>query len=940
MSRTDKNDKLKASDLTELLKKLTFYKDLQSDFFKKINGNFEYYEDISKSNYFNSESTNILAILRYTNSIYNKINEIKDEDIENLYNLSLESSMNNVSIYEFIIFIAKYNKKINNFSLKVLLEKTKNTRFIEVLVDTFLRSFEEFSIFNFFKENDKIILKLIVKQMFKDRFTECRVLYNDRLMRYLLETNNLEFIDNFIEEYETIYIKNEGENEKFKISLKNKELFIKSKINESTNFVIKFVGLKNIYDQIDDIKDIIEPTDKDDLKKIVSSLLNYYSYSSVFDDDYLMNDKKIEILFNISKSHNIGNYLIDKLFENEVYFLKKLSLYFLVKNNMFEYLIRKVNEKSFDLEYMIRNSEFSGEIKEVFRLLNSYNNLEEIKEGNLLGMINKGKYFVYIDEEKDEEYIKEWRYKRFKELSNFKTIKKELESLKIKMKHDYELTPIIGKCEGGWVKKIASINSDESKSMNLNDWVRYMNEYKEKKHKDFLIEYDLEEDVKLFIECLKRNVDLFMSNINLLNNIKNYEWMYYIFNNLNKIIEKNSNDFSLYYENILILIDNYLENLDNIYEEPNKHSISKKHLVGKICSVLTTILNKIDINKKEIKLIYKRIIDKLEIKISNVDDFRKILAGKNDNFTSFINSIHRGILELEIVFSFKLKDFSEEKEYIEELILNRKEKSPKEFYIFLGEKLYSFIAIDKDFTENIITNMEKDIDKEMFLSGFAYCRVIDEERYNLLKSTILHVFDNEINDESMRSNIIEYYILAFLLGYSESDLDIINNKYNLDRNTIVRIFNLKNSCKKLDSSYNEKIYEEKIIEIWDKLLSHRWEETEFHLIEDTIIVLINFDSINEIIVKNLKKVIKNIPANSSLSYSVCRYLERIISLDNIKDIIEVIKCYKSDGWDNYIIELCEKIKKISEECFNEFKEEWIIINKEESPFRDYLLEIK
>ncbi|MGL5149852.1 MAG: hypothetical protein ACRC7N_04660, partial [Clostridium sp.] len=339
------------------------------------------------------------------------------------------------------------------------------------------------------------------------------------------------------------------------------------------------------------------------LKSLVRNLVNRDSYSSIFDSDYLMHNEKVQFLIRISNMDIYREKLVDRLFNSKVYFMKKLALYIVVKNNMIDYLTKKINDNDFDFEFMIRNNEFNGEIRECFKLINDYADKSIISEKNLINMISSGLFFEYKGI--NDDYKDGWLYKRFRELTAFEGINKEYEILKNKVKYDYELEPVIGAVEGGIVETIPLMDSKKANEMNMTDWIGFMNSYHKKDHKEFLKEYHIKEDVKIFIECFKRNIDSYIESLELLIEVKNYEWIYYIFTELIEVLNSVNNDFQKYYGIMLDFISNYIDRLGNIYEEPLSDSIDKKHLVGKICSILIIILNKINIESDEFKDIYK-----------------------------------------------------------------------------------------------------------------------------------------------------------------------------------------------------------------------------------------------------------------------------------------------------------------------------------------------
>lgn len=930
-----KKDSLEETEKTELLDKLKLYKDLQSEFFKMIDSNYKYLDYISQKNYFDVEIVNIEALIEYMNSIYSYIDKIDKKNINKVFIFLKKCIKKNQYIpnYDFILFILRYRSKIDNFNLEELLDFINTENFNSILLSFLIRCFNEEYIFEFFKENYKVIFNLIIKYIINDINITYSISENSNLLNYLLDNPN--FLCNIIDLYEKSYIKIKSEDENLKVSLEKEILLIKSKNDDFKSFNIKFDNLKNIYDEIDKRSINVD----DSIKKSIRNLLNENSYLSIFDNLFYntdsMNYHKIKLLLNISKSEKYKTDLIEKLFQSKVYYLKKISLYLIVKNNMVEYLIEKINNNNFDLEYMIRNNEFAGEIKECFKLLNNYERKDIINAEILLNMIKKGEYFIYEDEDNKLKVI--WKYKRFKLLTKFKNISYEFDNLKDKVDYDYELNPIM-KFEVGSVKRIPSIDLKKAIKMNINDWVNHMNinNYQKINPENFLIEYEIEEDVKIFIECLKANLDSYMTNINLLSNLENYEGLYYIFRYLEEIIKDDDTFcFSQYYKKIVSLINSYLDKLNDIYEKPPKNSISKKHLVCKMCELLTSILEKIDVSK--FKKTYKEIIRKLENKISNKNDFKRIFAGKNDNYTSFINSVHQNILRLEVIFSLKLKDLVDEKVYIKNLIYQRMNKSEKEFFIFLGEYTYTFMNIDKDLVTDIIKNIDTDLKKEMFLIGLSYNKVINENQYNLIKPIILYLCENQLKYNNVVSNIVKYDILAFLLGYKEANLELIKQKHNLSRESIFYLFNLKETCKKLNNKYDEKEYQYKIIIIWNSILNLDWTETEFDVIEATISALENFDSINEEIVTNIKNLLEHIPESVSISFKLCEYLEKVLNLENLDYIIQIMKSYKPGYGDRNMIKICNIIKSLSEKKFKEFADFWILKNKNQSELKSYLI---
>lgn len=928
---------LEEKEVYELLEKLKVYQDLQSAFFKKIRGEYKYLKYISKSGYFKREDVNVVSLMNYLNSLHSYIEDINNEDIDDLYKIINKDLDKYILEYDFIIFLFKYSTKIDNFNLENLFNSNKKEEFEVLLINNILNEINQEYIFNFFVKNEILLSNLLCKCIFRDNLIIYRISKGNRLLEYIIENEDLKFINNFIKRYEKIYLKDKYENEKFKINVGDDTIIIQSKNNTFNDLKIKFTSLEEIYNKVDSFLG----ENSEDVKKGIVTLFNDNSYSSFFDNKYLLEDKKTELLIKIFNITKKKEDIIEKLFKSKVYYLKKLALYLIVENKMIDFIIKKVNNEDFDLEYIIRNSEFSGELKEIFKLLNNSEKNKEINSEFLLSSIQKGKYFVYQNESEEDKII--WCYKRFKELRNFECINIEFKKLKAKVKYDYELTPLVGRGESGWVKSIPMIDEQSANKMDIYAWIDYMNNYKKKKHKEFLIEYSIKEDVKIFIKCMRRNIDSYMRDFKFLSNVNNYEWIYYIFCEINDILKSEDTIFNFYYEDLFRFVKIYLYGLSDIYEELKKHYISKKYLVSKICEVLTCILRKEKLEFLKFKDTYKELIEKLEELISDGDDFKKIFENKNDNiYISFINSVHKNLLELEIVFLLKLKNIDlkeDNNKYIRDIILARKNKSPKEFYIFFGNYLSTYMTIDKNLAIEIINNININNDKELFLIGFSQSRVINEEQYNLIKPIIIYMNEKKLEGEYIIDNLVQYYTLAYLLDYKNSELDIINKKHNLTRESIFAIFNLKESYKNLCDNYDEKVFERKVKEIWNELLNVLDDNSEQEIVEATIEAVENFKSIDRDIVNNIKSILKFVQMNAGLEYKLCNYLKRVLCEENLNNIIECMKYYKSDDYNSKMIELCKEVEKVSMVKFDEFKNYWLLENKGDSQLRSYLLRI-
>ncbi|WP_196048581.1 SIR2 family protein [Clostridium saudiense] len=915
-------------ELDELLIKLKNYKDLQGDFFSKIHGDFNYLEYLSKLDYFKDDSTNITALIRYLNSISKMVDEVNNKDIEDLYMIMINNINKDILDKNIIFFIANYNHKISEFKLNEFLKTIDSEEFNIILLRVILTSTKEEYMFKFFKENDDIVSDLLCKYIFVNRTLVYLLKRNKMFFEHILENNM--FIEKYIRQLEKSYVRNKSERRNYKVEIINDVLRVKSTDNKFSELELRFESLKQIYS---DIKKL-EVGNKNDLMIAISGLLNENSYSSVFDESYLMNDEKIKLLNLIAEIPQYREILVETLFTKKEYVLKKIALYIVVKNNMIDYLRTKINSNDFDFEYMIRNVEFSGEIKECFRLINNSDKISCFNEENLLGMINRGAFFDFENVTDEENEI--WKYRRLRELDKFKLINKEFIKIKSKVEFDYKLSPIIGKIQCGFVESLSSIDLQEATKMNITDWVEFFNKYEEKKHPKFSKRYDLEQDIKIFIQALKVNVDTYLNEFSNLKKIDDYIFMYYIMSELVEVLKDENVNIAKYYKNIVELVNDYIDTLDDIYEEPQRQYVGKKYLVGKICEILCQILWKSREITDELIVKYKAIIEKLEIKVSDNDDFTKISKSDNEVYICFINSVHKKLIDLEFELVLRIKDLEKYDDFFLKVILTRKEKSPKEFYMFLGLRLEEFLNVNKEVTTKLINELDNNEAKNMFLSGIVYSRVINQNQYTLIKPLLEFAYDNGINDKASLEHLVIYCVLAYLLKFEGSNLTIIK-RYNLTANSIMGIFNLKDSCKKLSLNFIEKEFTTNILEVWNQVIALDWGAEDYNLVVDTLQVLDDFNNINDDIFNNLKKIMNYVPGNSSLSYKLCDFLEKVLSVENLDMILEIMKNYKSDMFDDDVVELCNKIRGISEEKFNEFKEYWLLYNSGNSPLRTYLL---
>ncbi|MGL5149390.1 MAG: SIR2 family protein, partial [Clostridium sp.] len=216
----------------ELLEKLKAYKDLQADFFNKINGEYEYYSAISEMKYFELDNINISSFIDYLISIYDNENEIDSKEIDSFYKIILNNLTEDIIRYNLIVFLAKCNKKITGFKLEDILNISDNKNFEYMLVHTILREFNNDYLRKFFKENNIIITRLLIKYVFNDHFLSYSILRNEKLVNYLLSNTYMNFMEEFLGIYENKYIEEKAEDDFFRLKVESDIVIVNSPMNK------------------------------------------------------------------------------------------------------------------------------------------------------------------------------------------------------------------------------------------------------------------------------------------------------------------------------------------------------------------------------------------------------------------------------------------------------------------------------------------------------------------------------------------------------------------------------------------------------------------------------------------------------------------------------------------------------------------------------------
>lgn len=908
------NVEIKELDKIELLEKLKDNKKLQKALFNKIKGDYErWYVLLKKYKYFENE--NLEGVISYINSIYEYSSLIEKEDLSTIYSRIIKSDDNNIFICEGLDFILKYYNIIDNFNIKSVIEKYIEKELIEIFIRNITSNINNENVFNFIQDNRLELLDPILSQIFINIWVSYSVVKNDKLIDLYLNRDEDLFLNKVINKYRDYYINNKSNFGEITVNL---EEINRMKIIRKENVdIIEFNNLKDLEDKINKKYN----NDNNLLKINIKNLFNKDSWNCIFDNEYLFEKDKIKFLTNIAKREKCRNKFINLLFESEIFKLKKFAIYFIEKFDMWRFIIEKIKDRDFDFEYIFRNSEFEGELKIILEKLNSFTYENNIVEKVLYNLINKGSYTEPILGEKIEH--EKWKYKRARELYNFKTIKQIKEELQAKMEYDFQLSPIIGKCDGGFVERKFYISEDNAKRMNIKEWVLYMNEFSKNppKSTEFLKEFSIEKECELFITCMKYNLDKFFDNIEELYKIDDYEWLYYIYKDMNKLI-KEENNISNYYLTLMKVTKTFLVNLNNLYEESIGDKPPKKMLINEVCKLITEIIknNFSDCMIDE----FKNIIELLEMKIDKEDDFKTVLVGSGVSYTTnLINSIHYYLIMLELNFIYKLKDKDEYSEYIKEIIKSRINKSPKEMYMILGKYLYYYLNINENFVRDITECMEN-LEKKMFLSGFSNYKDINSEGFKLIKGILVDFDILELEDKNARDRLIKYLILAYMLDYEGADLKIIENKQVLDKNTVQNILGLKESYKSLKEEYIYDKFYKKHLTVWKTILfKNQWDELEEEIPKSTMIALRELDGFNEEVEKIIISILKNTSTHSDISYELFDYLKRVINIENFESVEKIILEFKMDYYDYEIYEMFDKLQEVNKEKYEKFKPKWI-----------------
>ncbi|WP_194189528.1 SIR2 family protein [Clostridium chrysemydis] len=925
-------EELSSDERKELAIKIKEFKSLQISFFRKIKKQYDQWYNLLKQNsYFEEENNNnnILGIIEYLNSINGVINEVGDVNsvfrliIAYIDDMVLKENKDIVFLSSFIEYIVKFYDKLSEFDINSVYSKFESIEMSRFFINNLLRNIDDLDYFRFIEEYRVELLDLILMNSLNDHFGIYNLTRNKKLIDLYLDKSEDFFIENIIKIYTEDFIKKESNGLNCKIKLTGNTISIDY---DGKTKEFEYKSLKQIDQELEKIYNDYD----DDLKISIKNLFTEDSYQNIFDDIYLFRNERIKFLIDVAEQNkNIKDKIVELLFKSEVFILKKISLYIIKKNNDLNFIVKKIKNKDYDFEYIFRNYEFAGELKIILNWINSYSNINEI-EDCLLELLSKGDYIKRNYGEENYEEI--WKYERAREITNSRKINELAIKLKEKLKYDYELRPIIGKVEVINNENMIYIEKDKAKKMSLKGWVEYMNEFSTSLIKDdnFYFKYDIRKESKVLMDFFIKNPEKYFSEIMELENVQDYEWIYIIINCIKNNI-KEGNNINKYYIDLLAFIKKYIQKIKDIYEKPIRNKYPKTTLIKEICEVNEEILRSNKETTEDQLCLIREVIAILESKISNNEDFYKEWnTDEISYYNNLINSVHYYLIKLEIQFVDKIKANQDESQYIKELFDKRLKRSPKEMFILMGQYYYWFSSLPIDMKSLIKKDMDKE-NKKLVLIGLSNSRVINKERFRLLKELDIDNLLEEIKDKVVLRRLMEYLSLAYFLGYEDSGLDFIKEKY-LSRDIIFKILTLKSDCIRLNDNYTYDDFFVKQIELWEKILKEIDRENTGEITDEipksTIIALRDLEGFSDEVCDILKRILKQTTRHSEMSYELFEYLKKYVDKNNFDKIQTVILEFKPDYIGHEIKETFNILEKIDDKKYKQFKISWRCKNPE------------
>lgn len=946
---------LSSDDKEKLLDNLLNIKELQQAFFMKINGQYyEWFDLLYNKNYFdiNNENVDMLSLVKYINSVTEDIEKNKKIDlIKNIIDEILKNKYMDDFSQELVDIYIKLGNAFDGKLLKNILEYLKDKDYCDYIVLN--------KIFNYIitepnlEEDFKITAEFLCESfiMKKGGYLSYSLFDIDEFIDKIKQYYFKEYIDIILEKFKKEFIL-----EEYSTSINDMNVEVKHVNSKEVDVLIgdksKKITFADRFDLEDKLKKIFNNLDTNELKKLVENLFSDYNCSYSLENlasfgievEGSIINHILNIINKIEEEDKI-NYLLNKLISNDCSIYKKFALELVKKkfnHNINKFLVDEIRGKKRNIDYIIRNDIFSGEIKSIFKLINK----EELAylQDDLIDIVEKGPYILY--DFYDENYIIRWKQKRYKELNKYKKIKIKYDALKMLSKTEVELKSLSG-ITCGLVEQLSNLTEKEILEMSSNKLIEYMNSYKPKDCQNTagFKEYSYNGEASLISNTIAKKPSIFLDHLDCFLSVKNYIYIYNILLKIEDII--NNGNIEEYYILLIKYCNNYLDKIksDTDTNSETKKEISKESMIKGIFSIVSVILRKIKkLEKEDVEIIDKFIesSELINIKCSPINN--------SDWINYLINSVQGlfNIVILDYLILLKENDseYSLQLNKLKEIFKSRLNKYEKESLILIGWRFYYFCNIDEEWIENIVQDNINNENIQYFVYGFANCRVIEEKYYKKYYNLFINYIQNDLGNLDTHRRLIEYLVIGNIMGIivnnNEQFIDDVIKQVNLnDIKYIISILSNINRYKFIEI----KDALEKILFLWEKIVENYYENKE--ILKDSLTLVNNFKSINKRVLNIIKCILENseLDKENYTNYASVRSLYRYIQLliennINCEELQSILINCNTGFFNDEYIKIMRKINEINKEVFNNIKKEWLKKNTKYNTIQEYFINSK
>lgn len=685
---------------------------------------------------------------------------------------------------------------------------------------------------------------------------------------------------------------------KYTISVDGREIMDSVFINRTIDINSILKTVKQMYPRIDN-----EELERN-IKLLYSDLFSKEAYESIFEEkehlfeihDYLIVLLKKCLLLNISESKETIE-LLEQMLKNKYDLILKVAL-FIMCNDIDRYkgfTLKNIKNNHETMEYIVRYYIFGDEIKHLFE---SFDNLDEASIKIIDSIIEKGEYIKH-DWEKDE-YLLKWKQKRFFALRKIDYFNKKYISLRKTTGNDVELVAPIRFTGVHWVEQKSPLTKEQILQISNDELVNFIKNFKEEDSFGFSeVSYRGLGDV--LKEVIKSCPEKFTDDIEKFDKL-HYEIVSSIIDAFKEILKENDKINFIKIVNYLSLYTGHEEFwLDYYCYKSNRRDVVTH--IGTLKSAFWLLIEYLSNDKLKFDgSVYKSILDLLKNCFDKHDfsDIEDVLFGNNDYDFYSLNSL-AGLFSrilLESALKIKRIKLKGNKLYWNKdiKVLFEKLLSIKciDAYFTLGQFIGQFTYIDKSWTISKMTSVSFGNEMwEFLMSGYICSRTVYGEYFVLMADNYSYALDYDFKDKDIKKRLIEHIIIAYLNGFEEKGqvkvFEKIIKKWDIDLLEEVIRYCYRIQSKSFAKDVNIDDVKAKIMGIWDTIRNKYEEATlesmtqdEIRLIQNSIHIVTNYNTINDSIAKNLRFSFKFLRGNF-LHHDLVEYFEDLIDTeDNIK----------------------------------------------------------